>query len=358
VLENVFRPPVWKEVLLFFKRIDPALYLNLHTNGFEETRLKAKLAIRENEGLKIGLFKKNSHDVLEILNCPAHHSSINEALERLKKSLSDFHISAYLEKTGQGLLRYAQLAVDKISKKIALVLVLNKNDEQSLKLIKELIASLKKDLWHSIWVNFQTKNSNTIFGEEWLKIWGEDFLWQKLNAVNIAFHPGSFSQANLDLFEKLILEIIKEGKGAKKILELYAGNGAIGLNLADKDKQVTLVEQNPLAKISFEETLKKNSFPNVAYLNEDVNKVKDLIHENDLIIVDPPRKGIDKEILNELENKKEGRLFYISCCFESLQKDILKLLEKGWKIKKAEGYLFFPGTDHIEIFSVLEKKSG
>ncbi len=352
ILENLFRPDSWKEILLFFKKIDLNLKPSLYSNGFDGTRNKARLAIREEKGLKIGLFQKNSHDVFEILDCPLHDPLINDAIKELKKLFEEFKIRPYCEKSHSGSLRYLQIITAKDN--ISIVFVLNQKDESETQKIKKLISCFKINV-SSFWINFQTNKTNVIFGDEWLHVWGEKFLWQKLGSVNMAFHPACFSQANLDLFQKLILEIKKENEGCKTILELYSGNGAIGLNLAGKANEVTLVEQNPYSKISFDETLKQSSFSNVSYINDDVNNVCELIFENDLIIVDPPRKGLDKKILSNLKEKTAGRLFYISCCFESFKKDAFQLLESGWKIKKASGYLFFPGTNHIELFSVFEK---
>jgi 23S rRNA (uracil-5-)-methyltransferase RumA len=356
---DVFHPPLLDEIFAYFKNIEPLLSVKFSSNGFFGKRFKAKLAVRKINGeMKIGLFKKGTHDVLEILECPAHHHSINEALVFLKKRLVQFHIEPYSEKKKTGLLRYLQLSVEKEGGKVGLVLVLNKKEKQDLKKIKEFIKFLNKDFFSSIWLNFQNKDCNAIFGEEWVRAWGEEFLWQKITTRNFAFHPASFSQANIELFEGLVFDIMEEAKDHKKILELYAGNGSIGLNLATNNNEITFVEQNLYSKISFDKTIEKDLHLKVKYINEDVKKEKHLIHESDLIIVDPPRKGLDAEILEELIKKSKGVLFYISCSFSSFKKDLEHLLKNGWKIKKINAYLFFPGTNHVETFSVLEKKSG
>src|SRR5690606_19506453 len=99
------------------------------------------------------------------------------------------------------------------------------------------------DLWHSIWINHHPARSNRILGDAWHLFSGEPFLWQTINQTPIAFHPGAFSQAHLPLFEKMVQKIATWVRLSDRILELYAGVGAIGLTLPTT--QITLVENNP-----------------------------------------------------------------------------------------------------------------
>lgn len=329
-LADPFNPPIWQEALSFFVPYKPEFV----TQGFSQTRLKAKLAVRP--GPQIGLFKKNSHDVLPIPHCLVHHPAINRAVVLIREEMIRQNLPAYCEKTATGVLRYIQLFVERATGRVQLVLVMNTPHEafcQSL---------LKYDLWHSIWLNIHPTASNTIFGPTWRLIHGEPFLWQTINQTPIAFHPAAFSQTHLPLFEKMVQKIETWIEPNDKILELYAGVGAIGLSL--HHKALTLVENNPFAHLSFQQS--KTDIP---YLCIDAKEAD--LTQHTLIIVDPPRKGLDPVLLKKLCELQSARLIYISCGFESFKRDAKELLSSGWKLKEAAGYLLFPGTNHVEILS-------
>lgn len=335
-LVDYLNPPIWIEALAFFREhnIEPSF---IH-DGFSQTRLKAKLAVRQ--GPEIGLFKKNTHDVISIPNCLVHHPSINRAVAIIKKEIVEQNVIPYREKPPSGVLRYVQMFVERATGKIQLTLVANNGDLEPF-----CKALLKHDLWHSIWINGQPDPTNRIFGDSWKLIHGEPFLWQTLNALPIPFHPGAFSQTHLPLFEKMLQKIETWVNPGEKVLELYAGVGAIGLSVRHKTKELTLVENNPFAHLSFQQMK-----TGVSYLCIDAKEAD--LSGYDLIIVDPPRKGLDPQIIPKLDS---SRLIYVSCGFESFKRDCKQLISEGWKIKEASGYLLFPGTNHVETLALFEK---
>ncbi len=341
---DLLNPPIWQKVLSFFRgKLEPRLI----TDGFPATRYKAKLAVRP--GPKIGLFRKHSHEVISIPDCMVHHPSINQGVELIKNEIEAHRLPPYQETPPSGLLRYVQLFACRETGKIQLVLVLN-----ATRMTPEIDAFckslLKNDLWHSLWVNFHPAASNRVLGDAWLKIAGEEFLFQTLNDHCIAFHPGAFSQSHLPLFERMLRTLDSWTAPEKKILELYAGVGAIGLALSDKAPRFDLVENNPFARLSFS---RSKPPPHLHYHCLDASQALDLIGEDHLIVVDPPRKGLDARLLARLCSLKKSRLLYISCGFDSFQRDAEALLSAGWTFARAEGYLLFPGTNHVEILAQL-----
>lgn len=334
---NFLKPPIWTDALNFYKSHE--VIPEFISDGFEGIRYKAKLAVRP--GPFIGLFKKNSHEVMPIPNCLVHHPSINRAIDIIKKEMVREKLSAYSENSSKGTLRYLQLFVEKSTGLVQLVLVINQREG-----ISSFCERLKKyDLWHSIWLNVQKGSTNQILGDFWEHNFGKPFLWQKINGKAIPFHPGAFSQAHLPLFEKMLQTIENWVKPEEKVIELYAGVGVIGLNLEKKTKSITLVENNPFAHISFLET-----GSNIPYLLVDAKEVN--LSSYDLIIVDPPRKGLDATMIPRM---KGNRLIYISCGFESFKRDAEKLISLGWKIKEAKCFLLFPGSNHVETVTLFER---
>lgn len=341
--QDFLTPPIWVKALSFFKK--QGIDAELISEGFSQTRMRAKLAVRSNlqTSPEIGLFKKGTHEVVSIPHCLVHHPAINRAVSILSEEIGRNNIEPYSENPPRGSLRYVQLSVEEKTAQIQLVLV----STQKLDTLCESL--LQYDLWHSVWLNRHPTLTNRILGDSWELIHGKPFLWQKICGVQIPFHPGAFSQSHRSLFEKMVFQIANWVDREADVLELYAGVGAIGLVLAQKAKSVTFVENNPWAYLSFQQC--ETSFP---YLCMDAKEAS--LEGHDVIIVDPPRKGLDQTLLQKFLKLPKGRLIYVSCGFDSFQRDGEELIAAGWKMKEAKGYLLFPGTNHVEIVALFVKE--
>lgn len=336
--KKVNEPPIWTEVKKYFP-------VDLVTGSIIKWRTKAKLAIRgKSEAPEIGLYRAGSHDVQTISFCQAHHPAINQAVKRLKDGIVAEKISIYNERTG--LLRYAQFFVELATGKVQLVLVVTQEHSSLERLMKRLET---QDGWHSLWFNVQPARTNQIFGPSWILSSGEKYLEQTLNGMSVLFHPASFAQAHWTLFEKLAAHVVAEVPEQAKLLELYAGSGAIGRLAAHKCSSVHVAENNPFSHQSF---LATENSKDVIYHLEDVKESCALVPSADCIIVDPPRKGLDPALLSALESHK-GKLIYVSCDFASFVKDADRLQASGWTLQSGKGYLLFPGTNHVEIVATL-----
>jgi len=333
-------PLVWQRVKQFLNASIPLISEN--RPGW---RMRAKLAIRKDfSGVPtLGLFRKNSHELLEIARCEAHHPSINRAAALLKSEMGHLQIELYDEIRQTGSLRYAQFFVCRESGLVQLTLV--SRERRSAELLAERL-SRHESIWHSIWINLHTSKNNAIFGDEWVHWGGELFLRQKIGLASLAFHPAAFSQAHLSLFDKLLERVMSWVKPGTKLLEVYAGAGAISLHLAKKLVSAVLVEENPYAHLSYQASGMNPSFH---YHVGDAKEAIPYLKQASLILLDPPRKGIDPELLKALLSAQEKELIYISCSFESFERDARQLLASGWMLQDAAGYWLFPGADHIEM---------
>lgn len=303
--------------------------------------MKAKLAIRScpDSKVAIGLFKKDTHEVLPIPNCQVHHPSINEAVSLLKKEMIELNVVPYSESSLNGSLRYAQFFVERATGRVQLSLVSTKEEDPLCKALK------KYDLWHSVWQNIHPHRSNVIFGAKWMHIWGEPFIWQRLGENVYPFHPAAFSQVHLPLFEKMLAKLGTWVNKSDHVIELYAGIGVIGLSLPVKS--ITLVENNPYAYLSFQQLKTKAIYHCIDAKEADLSGY-------DLTIVDPPRKGLESEILEKISS---SRLIYVSCQFSTFRRDAEKLITLGWNLEEAAGYLLFPGTNQVEIVALFESNT-
>lgn len=317
----------------------------LHRGKNTEWRIRAKLAIRKD---KMGLYKRGTHDVLDIPNCLVHHPAINRAQKLVANAIQSLSLPSYDEREGKGLMRYIQCIVERKTGLVSLTLVVTKNDKS----VNDLASMLcEKYRWHSLWMNINPHRDNRIFSENWIHLFGQKHLREEILGVPIYFSPASFGQANLDLFEKLVEEIRDEIPENTDLLEYYAGMGSLSLPLKKKLSSLTCVESNPFARKLF--LLSAGDFQ-ASYIIGEAGRNTHLLKNAPVILVDPPRKGLDAPLLLALQ-QASGLLIYVSCNHTSFIRDAKELLSSGWSIKKASLYLFFPGSPHIETLCFFQK---
>ncbi len=375
--------PVFKEVGDFFKSKEFSGF-KLNIGDLFGWRTRSKLAVRGPlKDVRIGLFEGRSHQLLEVPECKVHHPLINQTVETLKDWVNEFSLTAYDEKTGQGLIRYVQLDVSNIKDqskkqpktqaktqgnnqgKIQLVIVINVLEQEIPSFFQEALLALwsrHEAFFHSVWLNFNVRRDNVIFGEKWELTHGEPWLTSKFLNQDCYFHPASFMQGNPVMFEKLLAQLAKFIPENAKIAEFYAGSGVIGLSTAlPSAKEIHFNEISPLAKRCFDKTLEtipQELTKKVSFLSGDAGAHSVLLEntEIDLVIVDPPRKGVDKALLNKIvEASKVKRLIYVSCGWESFKKEADFLLASGFTLTHAEAFLFFPGTEQLETLAVFDR---
>lgn len=325
------------------------------------SRNRSKLAVRGTSHKPlIGLFYPGTHQVFEIPCCLLQNDKINQAVSLIKQWIIANKITPYAEEGNKGTLRYIQCVLERKTSTVQISLVLNassmpKGFDQA---IQNLIQMCPPEFLHSIWVNYNPSVVNVIFSTEWEHVYGKKWVEETISDVPVCYLPGSFGQANLGMFEKLIDSIKKHIPSHKRVGEFYAGVGIIGLSVASQSRTVVLSESNPDSKVCFDEMAKhlpESIHEKVSYRLSKTEKVLDILTEIDVAIVDPPRKGLDRSFISALTHSEVETLIYVSCGFPSLMRDLALLKEKGWKITKAEGYPFFPGTPHIETLTFLER---
>lgn len=326
----------------------------IHEGPKNSWRSRSKLAVRGTmEEPLIGLFQQGTHDVYELIDCPDHHPQINQAAQLVKSWMMRHQIIPYIEKGHRGALKYLQFVVERHSGKVQASFVVTKK-EGFADLLKLLVKESPEGFWHSLWINYHPHPSNTVFSHNWQLVEGREWLDETICGVKACFLPGSFGQANLDMFEKLLKRAKQLVRPEQKVLELYAGIGVIGLSMADQLSSLDLCENNPESKKCFDEMMQKSSYKNVSYHLVEAKESLALLGNADLLIVDPPRKGLDGSLIEKLPATL-NELLYISCGADSFMRDTLLLEHRGWKLVSAEGYLFFPGTPHIETLALFSK---
>jgi 23S rRNA (uracil1939-C5)-methyltransferase len=325
-------------------------------------RIRSKLAVRDG---KFGLFKMHSHDVVQIPFCSAHHPKINSSFMCIREQFLKEKLSSYNEEKREGDLRYISAVLERDGGKVQITFVLNarRDDESKIERWKSFCQRLyeKNSQFHSFFLNFQPLPTNAIFGKDFLHIVGKEVLWEEILGYKIPYAPSHFGQANLFLFERLIEEIKERIPPQARVIELYGGCGVIGICLVDRCKKVTITEREKGAEASF--LLAKGALPQalqekIAFFHTPSEASFSLFEDHSVAIVDPPRKGLDNSVKKALSDSQISLLFYISCNFASFLRDEKDLEDGGFILKEGIGFRFFPGTDHLELLSVFEKRSG
>ncbi len=345
--KKVTLPPLYREVINYFS----TSFFPLYHGEILGWRTRAKLAVRGSaSNPEIGLFKRGTHEVVSIPGCLVHHPRVNQTVHLVKEAMKAHRIEPYQEESGRGLIRYIQVAIHRKTAQPQLTLVVNAESLPP-NLLPFLHALSQEREWHSLWINFQPARTNQILSDRWLLYEGEEGFWETLAGIDICFHPACFAQAHLNLFEKILLSIQKMVIPQKRVVEFYAGIGVIGLSLAAQSLHVTCSESNPFAKRCFENTHKRLTDPWKDNIRFEIGKAETLIpllSQAEVIVVDPPRKGLEASFLDSLNSEQ---LIYLSCGWDSFKRDCDRLLSKGWLLDQAEGYLLFPGSDQIEILA-------
>ncbi|WP_042279903.1 class I SAM-dependent RNA methyltransferase [Candidatus Protochlamydia sp. R18] len=355
-------PPIWREVIENFEEtLNPVL----HQRALTGWRCRAKLAVRgTKQNPIIGLFKKGSHEALNIPFCLVHHPRINQAVTMIQNWMERHQLNPYQEHSQAGDLRYLQFVVERASGKVQITFVLNFKDFSSpesqiwRKLLLELAQEMTNVFWHSIWVNFNPHATNTIFTDKWEKVWGEPYLWESFDGVKICFQPSNFAQANLDLFEKLLKKVKSWVREKAKVVEFFAGVGTIGLSVAAKCTWIKCEEINPHSKECFyyaKQQLSSEISQKIMFYTGSADENLNLLQGADTVIVDPPRKGLSRKFIEGLTQSSVDQLIYVSCGWDSFKKNKETLISQGWNLKKLEGYSLFPGSEHIELLTLFER---
>lgn len=185
---------------------------------------------------------------------------------------------------------------------------------------------------------------------------GDDFITERILDMDFDYGFDCFFQNNIELFEKAVIDIMKNAGNSKRIIDLYCGVGVIGILVSDLAEEVLLVESNSSSCYYTEKNIIKNKIKNAKVFNIPGEKLDfDFISDSDTLILDPPRAGLHIKLIKNIMKNLPQKIIYLSCNPITQGRDLNFLLEK-YKITYAAGFDFYPNTPHIENLVILEKK--
>jgi 23S rRNA (uracil1939-C5)-methyltransferase len=304
-----------------------------------------------------GLYGLNSHELIDIEHCAVQHSQTNEAVNTVKKILEELKITIYNEKSRKGIVRTIVTRVGVQTGELQVVLITNQAELPKKELIIQEIQRRLPNVT-SIVQNINEQKTSLIFGEETVSLAGEDFIQETLGDLQFELSARTFFQLNPVQTIKLYNEVKTAAAltGKEKIVDAYCGVGTIGLWLADHAGEVRGMDVIPEAIEDAKKNAKRHGITNTKYVpgkaEEVLPKWVKKGWKPDVIIVDPPRTGLDNQLIQTILQAAPEKLLYVSCNPSTLAKDI-QMLSAKYDVNYIQPLDMFPQTAHVECISQL-----
>jgi 23S rRNA (uracil1939-C5)-methyltransferase len=323
-------------------------------------RLRARLAIRGRVGSpKIGLFELGTHRVVHIPHCSVQHPLINRVAAVVRRALVESRITSYSDKAHLGLARYLQVVVERSSQTAQVVVVGNDDSPEALRACFELIRERLGPELHSLWFNANRERSNTILGPGFHHLYGPESVVEHFGGAAVYYPPGAFGQNNLDIAEEIVNHVRAQIPQGARVAEFYAGVGAIGLSVLAQAGEIRMNELNPhslhglelgMAQLEAADRAKISVVPGAAGASLPA------ADGAQVVIADPPRKGLDPELTDWLSEQPPERLIYVSCGLESFFDDAAHLISRGkLRLAALTAFNLLPFTEHVETVACFHR---
>ena len=304
-----------------------------------------------------GFFRAGTHQVVENARCLI----LPEDTDRIKDSVIDYvnqyRIPIYDEEAHKGLLRHIYVRRGAVSGQVLVCLVVNGRKLPKPEMLVERLMTVPG--FTTLVLSVNTKKGNTILGDEFITLHGPGYIEDTLCGLNFRLSARSFYQVNHHQAQRLYEAAISQAEITREdtVLDLYCGVGTITLCMAKAAGRVIGVEVIPQAVEDAKENAKRNGIENAEFFCGDAGQAAlDLEAKGikaDVVVVDPPRKGLNADAIEALARFNPRRIVYVSCDPATLARDVALLKEKGYQVKNALAADLFPRCAHVESIVCL-----
>lgn len=311
----------------------------------------------------IGYYQGGTHQVIDIEDCLLQPEEDTAARRTVKEWMERFSVPAYRESTGKGLLRHLYLRTNQAGECLCCLVV----NGDTLPHGEELVSALRAALpgLAGVVLSINRKKTNVILGEEFRTLWGRDWLEETLCGHVFRLSVPSFFQIDRAQTEVLYGRALEFAglTGREIVADLYCGIGTISLTLAGHAGQVIGVEIVPQAVEDARENACRSGLEGRArFLCGDASALAARLEEEglrpDVVVVDPPRKGLAADVVETIARMGPGRVVYVSCDCATLGRDVGRFAALGYEVRRAEAVDLFPRTAHVETVCLLSKPQG
>lgn len=324
-------------------------------------RNKVQLPVgKKNKDVTIGFYATRSHEIIHMDTCNIQDETADAVVKLVKTWIEEYNIETYNEENHSGIIRHIMIRKAFKTNETMVVIVTKTPDiphiDELIKAITENTPGIK-----SIIQNINDKKTNVILGQYCRTLWGEDIISDYIGDFKFNISPLSFFQVNPIQTEVLYSKALEyaELTGDETVFDAYCGTGTISLFLSQNAKMVYGVEIIPEAIENAIENAKQNNVNNVEFIVGQSEKViPELIEKGikaDVVVVDPPRKGCERILLEAIAKMGPKRIVYVSCDPGTLSRDLKIMDELGYKTTEIQPVDMFPHTAHVETVAKLSK---
>ena len=306
-----------------------------------------------------GFFKAGTHQVIENDRCGILPREMDDVKNTVIAWMNRHKVTAYDEAAHAGLVRHIYVRRGAVSEQVLVCLAIN---SRSIPKASALIDELKKiPGFATLVLSVNTKKGNAVLGDEFITLYGPGYIEDTLCGLNFRLSPRSFYQVNHTQAQRLYEAAIAQAQITKDdtVLDLYCGVGTITLCMARAAGKVIGVEVVEQAVADAWDNAQRNGIENGSFFCGDAGQAALELEKNgvkaDVVVVDPPRKGLNADTIEALARFAPRRIVYVSCDPATLGRDVALLKEKGYRVLNALACDLFPRTVHVESIICLER---
>ena len=310
----------------------------------------------KNKEVRIGMYSRNTHEIIPHEHCYLYPQVYKKIIYIIHKWILTAKIEPYNEKTQKGNLRHIGI---RSSEDLSSIIVILVTKTKKISFPKVLVQKLRAEVPELCGVvqNFQPENSNVILGRDFKNLWGHQFYTESFANLKLKINHQSFFQINTFVAKIIYQDILANIDYGDVVIDAYSGIGTIGFFVAQKAKQVICIEETESGNIAYAVSQRQSKVSNIIQIHAKTeNVIGKVLKENnvDVIILDPPRKGLEKSIIEAISDKMIKKIIYMSCNPMTHKRDLELYKQKGYKLTCLKGYDMFPHTWHIESLAVIQ----
>lgn len=315
-------------------------------------RYRNKMQFPVGKGLSIGCYSRGTHRIIDTPACLIQNEGNDKILTAVRNVAKKFNLQPYDEDKHRGFLRHVMGRVGSNGELMIVLVTANKNFPNEKNFVRALLRELPDVT--SIQQNVQTYHNNVILGRDTRVLYGKPTIHDKIGELTFNISARSFFQVNTAQAEVLYKTALDfaELRGHETIIDAYCGTGTIGLFMARRARRVIGVEVVSSAIEDAKRNARDNHVRNAEFHIGDAVKVLPRLLDAgtyaDVVIVDPPRAGCDKKVLETFAAMEPEKIIYVSCNPATLARDLNVLAALDYQTKKIQPVDMFPFTSHVE----------
>jgi len=323
-------------------------------------RHRARLCVRGRAASpKLGIFQEESHRIVDIPKCHVHHPLVNRVAAAVRRAVRETATLPYAERPHRGALRSLQVVVERASQRAQVVLVGNAAEPAPLEPLARALEPLLANELHSLWWNGNPERTNVILGPHWHRFSGPEAVCERIGGVDVFFPPAAFGQNHLELADRLVAQVHAWVPDDRRVLELYAGCGPIGLGLLARSREVAFNEVSPAGLHGLALGLAARPEPERArarLIPGEAGAAQGALAACDTVIADPPRQGLGARLLEALVAQPPEQLIYASCDLDSFLSQARTLVQRSpLRLRELQVFELFPQTRHAETLALFAR---